>query len=114
MKNRSFLENSIFYKAARKTLLSIMGLTLATMRKAEKYSSNFKTMPMVGTVVISAVLANLLLIQIMGKEVAVEWVLYRCFIAVSFLPWLFCKSDLKEIAEGSLFLRLFLKEKCEK
>ena len=67
-----------------------------------------------GATIISAILANLLLVLIMGERILTEWVAYRCFIVMAFLPWIFCKSDLKEIAEGSLFLKLFRKKKCEK
>jgi len=110
MEDKSFLENSIFYKKVRKTLLSITDLTLASARKTEKYFDNFKNMQMIGAIVISAVLVNLFLIQIMRKEVQSEWVVYRCVIALIFIPWILFKGDLKKVARDSKLLKVFYRK----
>lgn len=63
-----------------------------------------------GVVVICSILVNLLLIALLKIETEPEWLVYRCGIVIIFLPWIFCKADLKEIARDSKLLSIFLRQ----
>jgi hypothetical protein len=82
--------NSIFYVTIKKASLSILGLTMKAVNAAEKYIIKLRNKRLVGIVVISATITNLLMILIAKKAVDPEWIFYRCVIVLTFLPWLKC------------------------
>jgi len=103
------LQNSIFYRAIGKYPSLLIDSTMKIAGFIKKMCLRFCDTQTTGLIVISAILANLLLIDIMQMEVKPEWIVYRCIIAITFLPWILCKADLRKIAKGSKFLKIFYK-----
>ena len=110
MRDLSPLTGSLFYKAVRKTALFLTEFTLASMRKTGKYLDNFKSMRAVGVTFISAILVNLSIVYVMGKELSQPWLLYRCLIVITLIPWILCDRDLKEVARDSKILGILFKK----
>lgn len=73
----------------------------------KNFFSGFQDTQSMGIIAISAILINLFLAYIMRISIASEWIVYRCIIVISFLPWLFCKKDLRQIARDSKLLKIF-------
>jgi len=94
-------------KLVKNTFLTLVKLTLKVMAGAKSFFSGFRNTQLIGIVVISAIFVNLFLIYLTRICVEPQWIIYRCVIVITFLPWLLCKEDLREIAGSSKIMRIF-------
>ena len=105
--NKSFSEDSLFCRGILRFRSGLINSIAKAMSHAKKFFSAFRNTQLISIIAISAILLNLYLMHITGIVSLPEWIFYRCIIVITFLPWLLCKKDLREIAKGSKLLKFF-------
>jgi len=109
MRNNTFLEHSVFYRATTKIVATLVFLFRKTSAYVGKFFSIFSNTQAIGITAISAIMGNLLLSHIADIYILPVWVFYRIVVILLFLPWVFIKIDTIDIVRESKILQIFFK-----
>jgi len=105
--NSAILKGSFFARSGSAACVFLESLAGKCLRFFAAWLRNVSTARRLGLTVIVAVLFNLFMINITASSTEPAWLLYRCLIALLFLPWLFIDMDLQDAAGYSKVLNLF-------
>jgi len=108
MKLDEVLKESAMLNRIQKSAKAVYAGWNNSEKNIRDYFSRFNTQK-VGIVVMVSIFINLGLIALLKIETEPEWLVYRCVIVIIFLPWVFSKIELKDIAKDSRLLKLLYK-----